>query len=82
MLSEKYKEFTLEALTVAYYIITSPEGFGISVKIHETGESFTAKGISDSMLEVVRIADKMVSGTVTPVSAPYVLHDILCDIKW
>ena len=66
MLSKKYKEITLEGLTVAYYIITSADGFGISVKIFETGESFTAKGISENVLDAVRIADKMASGTVTP----------------
>ena len=82
MLSKKYKEITLEGLTVAYYIITSADGFGISVKVFETGESFTAKGISENVLDAVRIADKMASGTVTPVTAPYVLHDMLCDIEW
>ena len=62
MLSKKYKEITLEGLTVAYYIITSADGFGISVKIFETGESFTAKGISENVLDAVRIATRWLPG--------------------
>ena len=82
MISEKYSEFSLNGLTVAYYIITSAEGFGLSIFVVETGESFTADVISKDKSYVIAITDKMVAGTVTPVTAPYVLHDMLCDIKW
>lgn len=66
--------------TIVYSLSEDAGGYTIIVKNETTGESCCVGGIMASSEFVNDLLDRMVKGSVTPVTAYDIIRDTLCDM--